>query len=107
MPTFLLTHHFPKGFQSSPETAAAATAWFASLGATIPGQGNPRLEELPRLRDCGADPGRQFAYTLISTDDLEVAMAVAQGWPLLTRGGSVEVRQLPILTPSVLDKTSA
>ena len=33
--------------------------------------------------------------------DLEAAMAVAQGWPLLTRGGGVEVRQLPILTPSV------
>jgi hypothetical protein len=79
MPTFLLTHHFPKGFQSSPETAAAATAWFASLGATIPGQGNRPFEELPRLGDCGTDPGRPLAYTLISTDDLEAAMAVAQG----------------------------
>ncbi len=75
MPTFLLTHHFPKGFQSSPETAAAATAWLANLGATIPGQGNPPLEELPRLGDCETDPGRRLAYTLISTDDLEAAMA--------------------------------
>jgi len=101
MPTFLLTHHFPRGFQGSPETAAAATAWFASLGATIPGEGNPPPDQLPRLGDCGTNPERRLAYTLVSTNDLEAAMAIAQGWPLLTRGGGVEVRQLPILTPSV------
>jgi hypothetical protein len=42
-----------------------------------------------------------LAYTLISTDDLEAAMAVAKAWPLLARGGGVEVRELPILTPSL------
>jgi hypothetical protein len=100
MPTFLLTHHFPRDFQSSPETAAAATAWFARLGATTPRPGDP-ADALRRLGDCGTDPERRLAYTLISTDDLGAAMAVAAAWPLLARGGGVEVRELPVLRPSV------
>jgi len=42
-----------------------------------------------------------MAYTLISTDDLETAMAFAEAWPLLGRGGGVEVQEIPVLTPSV------
>jgi len=56
MPTFFLTHHFPGDFQSSAETAAAATAWFAS---------------------------------------------VAQAWPLLARGGGVEVREFTLVKSTV------
>jgi hypothetical protein len=100
MPTYLLTHHFPEGFQGSPETAAAARAWFARLGVTTPGPGNPALEPR-RLGNCATDPERRLAYTLISTDDVEAALAVAEAWPLLARGGGVEVRELAILTPSV------
>jgi hypothetical protein len=109
MPTFLLTHHFPANFQTSPETMAAARDWFARLGATVPRPGNPAVDggAAVRLGDCGTDAERRVAYTLISTEELEAAMAVAKAWPLLARGGGVEVRELPILTPSVLDKTSA
>ena len=103
MPTFLLAHHFPANLQSSPETMAAARDWFAPLGATMPGPGNPAVDDAAavRLGDCGTAAPRRSAYTLISTDDLEAAMAVAKDWPLLARGGGVEVRELPILTPSV------
>jgi len=109
MPTFLLTHHFPANFQSSPETLVRARDWFARLGATTPGPGNPAVDDAAavRLGDCGTAAPRRSAYTLISTDDLEAAMVVAKAWPLLASGGGVELRELPILTPSVLDKTSA
>ena len=103
MPTFLLTHHFPANFQTSPETMATARDWFTRLGATMPGPANPAVDAAAavRLGDCGTDAERRSAYTLISTDDLEAAMTVAKAWPLLARGGGVEVRELPILTPSV------
>jgi hypothetical protein len=103
MPTFLLTHHFPANFQTSPETMAAARDWFARLGATMPGPGNPAVDGAAavRLGECATVAERRLAYTLISTDDLDSAMAVAKAWPLLARGGGVEVRVLPILTPSV------
>jgi hypothetical protein len=43
MASYLFIHHFPKAFQGSPETAAAATAWFQQLepnlgGALLPWQ---------------------------------------------------------------------
>jgi hypothetical protein len=100
VPTFLLTHHFPNDFQGSPETASAAAAWLARLGATMPGSGSTAPEEPRRLGDCGTRGERRLAYTLISTDGLETAMALATAWPLLARGGGVEVQQIRVLTPS-------
>src|SRR5712691_7955301 len=45
MPTYFLTHHFPKDFRGSPETASAATAWFASMGVNLVGRGgNPTVQ---------------------------------------------------------------
>ena len=105
MPKFLLTHHFPANFQGSPQTAAAATDWFARLGATMPGRGSTALEESRRLGDCPTPGERRLAHTLISTDDLETAMAFAKAWPLLARGGGVEVQEIPVLTPGVHAKT--
>jgi hypothetical protein len=101
MPTFLLTHHFPANFQGSPETAAAARDWFARLGRTTPGTGSTAAEEPRRLGDCPTPGERRLAHTLISSDDLETAMAFANAWPLLARGGGVEVQEIPVLTPSV------
>jgi hypothetical protein len=101
MPMFLLTHHFPEKFQGSPETAAAARDWFARLGATVPGGGSTAPAEPRRLGDCPTPGERQLAYTLISTEDLETAAAFAKAWPLLARGGGVQVQEIPVLTPSV------
>ena len=101
MPTFLLTHHFPANFQGSPATAAAARDWFARLGATTPGSGSTAPVEPRRLGDCVSPGERRLAYTLISADDLETAMGFAKAWPLLARGGGVEVQEIAVLTPSV------
>ena len=90
--TFLLTHRFPKGFQGSPETAAAATAWFAKIGDRLAARGNPSREPY-RLGDCGSDEEIR-AYTLLAVDDLAAAVDLAQAWPILQRGGGVEVREL-------------
>jgi hypothetical protein len=95
MPMYLLTHHFPKGFQTSPETAAAATAWFERLGSNLVGRGDPRVESR-RLGNCATDPEIR-AYALLSTASLEAALDLAGGWPLLARGGGVEVRALSAL----------
>jgi hypothetical protein len=100
MPTFLLTHHFPENFQGTLETAAAATAWLESLEPHLltarptPRPNGPAFETR-RLGTCGTEPA-QLAHTLISADNLEAAAALAEGWPLLARGGGVEVRELTL-----------
>ena len=98
MPTFFLTHHFPKNFQSSPASAAAATAWFERLRPNLAGRGNP-ASETRRFGDCSNGPERAVAFTVISTDDLEAAVALAEAWPLLANGGGVEVRELTMVIP--------
>ena len=92
MGTYLFVHHFPKGYQGSPETAAAAAAWFEQLSPNLAGRTTPTAE--PRqLGDAGADP-MPSAYEIITADDLEGAMALARAWPLVSRGGRIEVREL-------------
>jgi hypothetical protein len=91
--SYLLIHHFPDDFKGSPETAAAARSWFESLGTTLAGRGNPNLE-IQCLGSCPPMLERQVAYTLISVETLGAAVAMAEAWPLLKRGGGVEVREL-------------
>lgn len=95
MPTYLLTHHFPNNYKGSPEAAAAATAWFKHLGAHHMGGGNPAVATRT-LGNCETDAGA-FAYTLVAADNLDAAVALAEVWPLLARGGGVEVRELTLL----------
>jgi hypothetical protein len=92
MGSYLFVHHFPKGFQGSPETAAAATAWFQRLEPNLAGRTPPTA--VPRqFGDPGAEPVPS-AYEIISADDEVAAINLAKAWPLLTRGGRIEVREL-------------
>jgi hypothetical protein len=77
---------------SPAEAAAAATAWFQQLEPHLAGRTTPTAEPR-RLGDPGADPVPS-AYVVITADDLEGAMDLAKAWPLLSRGGRIEVREL-------------
>jgi hypothetical protein len=92
MGTYLFIHHFPKGFQGSPETAAAATAWFQRLAPHLAGRTTPAAESR-QFGDPSADPVPS-AYEVITADDLNGAMDLAKAWGLATRGGRIEVREL-------------
>jgi hypothetical protein len=92
MRTYLFVHHFPRGFQGSPETAAAAQAWFAQLEPNLAGR-TDRAFEPRRLGDCGGEP-EPAAYELITSEEPDAAMALAAAWPLLRRGGGIEVWEL-------------
>jgi hypothetical protein len=92
MPTYLLIHHFPKGFQGSPETAAAAKAWFERLGPNLVSRTDRRFE--PRqFGNCGT-ASELRAFEILSTETLEEAIALAEAWPLLARGGGIELQEL-------------
>src|SRR5713226_9665022 len=45
---------FQKDFQGSPETASAATAWFASMGVNLVGRGGNPTVQPQRLGNCGS-----------------------------------------------------
>ena len=92
MGNYLFVHHFPKGYQGLPETAAAAAAWFEQLSPNLAGRTLVTSEPY-QLGDPGADPVAS-AYEVITADDVEGAMALARAWPLVSRGGRIEVREL-------------
>lgn len=107
MGNYLFVHHFPKDYQGSPETAAAAAAWFEQLWPKLAGRTLPTPEP-HQLGDPGADPVPS-AYEVITADDLDGAMALAKAWPLVSRGGRIEVRELTTerFRPPVAPATSA
>jgi|SRR5579859_1603476 len=92
MGTFLFLHHFPRGFQGSPETTAAAVAWFERLAPNLAGR-TVVGTEAHDIGDQDADPV-PTVFEVIAADDLEQAMSLAKAWPLVARGGRIEVREL-------------
>jgi hypothetical protein len=92
MPEYIITHRFPANFKGAPDTAAAAKAWFGQIASTIVSR-NDGTVETRKLGDCGSDT-LPNAYTIVNADNMEAAVELAGGWPLLERGAGVEVRQL-------------
>lgn len=98
MPTFVLTYRNPARYTPSPETRAAWTAWFESMGAQLVDQGKPAIARAA-LGNCNPDTTELGGYSLIQADDLQAAAAVARGCPHLDRAGGVEVGQLGEVSP--------
>jgi ketosteroid isomerase-like protein len=90
MPTFMFTYRMPADYvPGEPETMAAWTAWFESMGETLADIGKPVVESAG-LGNCGAGT-RLGGYSFVTADDLESAVAVAKRSPALDAGGGVEV----------------
>jgi YCII-related domain len=92
MPTFVLTHRAPAHYAPSAQSAAAWNAWFERLGSNLADRGNPVFARRS-LGDCGSDTALG-GYTLITADDLQSAVALANGCPVLAAGGGVEIGEL-------------
>jgi len=90
MTTFLFSYRMPKGYVPGRTDAAAAwTAWFEELGTSVSDRGNPVFESAS-LGHCGDDT-TLGGYSLITAEDLEEALALAKGCPVLAEGAGVEV----------------
>ena len=90
MTTFLFTYRPPKGYVPGGEAMDAWTAWFAELGDHIVDPGNPVFERIT-IGDCGTEIAPLGGYSVITADDLDSAVTLAKGCPVLSRGGGVEV----------------
>ena len=100
MTTFLFTYRAPANYvRGTAEDVAAWTAWFDSMNAAVVNIGNP-VAESATVGDCGNKVLPLDGYSLITADDLDAALAMAKGCPLMSRDGNVEVG-------SLLDLTSA
>ncbi len=95
MPTYLITNRAPKNHQEPADALAVWNAWFKRLGANLVDRGNPVFARR-KLGNCGTDT-ELGGYTLVTADNLEAAVALAEECPELAVGGGVEVGELTIL----------
>jgi YCII-related domain len=95
MPTYLISNRPPRDYTPSADTMAAWNAWFEDLGDHLVDRGNPVFAS----KALGMSPAetRLGGYTLISADDLDAAVALAEKCPVLKHSGGVEVGELTII----------
>jgi hypothetical protein len=99
MTTFLFSYRAPKGYAPGSDAVAAWTTWFEEMGNSVSDRGNPVFESAG-LGNCGADTNLG-GYSLITAEDLDTALALAKGCPVLREGaGGVEVGVITEVSPS-------
>jgi hypothetical protein len=99
MTKFVFAYHGGKAPESPEEGAkvmAAWQAWFGSMGDAVVDGGNPVGPSKTVSAGGVADDGGSnplSGYTLIDAADIDAAVKHAQGCPILSDGGSVEVAE--------------
>jgi hypothetical protein len=89
MDTYLLVHRHPHNYTGTPDTPAAWIAWFEELGSNLVDLGNPAFERTGVGNHEGAPP--LGGYTIITAEDIDAAMMLAERCPIVCDGGGVEV----------------
>jgi hypothetical protein len=94
MATFVLTYRAPEDYTlGTPDGVAAWNSWLEGMGTHLADTGKP-VTGSATVGDCGDGIRPIGGYSLITADDLDEAVALAQGCPFVGRGGGVEVGQL-------------
>ncbi len=100
MARFLLSYHGGTMGDTPDQQAAQMAkwmAWFGSLGAGLVDQGRPISTARTVASDGsvaeGGGANMVTGYTVIDATDLDAAVRIARGCPLLQTGGSIEVGQ--------------
>jgi len=93
VPTFLFSYRVPQGYQPGAETGPAWEAWFESLGGSRVENGHA-VVTTRALGNLGGET-RLGGYSVVTADDIDGAVALAEGCPALQFGGGVEVGAVP------------
>src|SRR5215831_5460583 len=91
MAKYVISYRAPEDYVPGREDDMAAwAAWFQSIGKNLVDFGSP-VRDTIQIGDCGAGQ-RLRGYSVISADDLDAALLIAQGCPgLRDTGFGVEV----------------
>ena len=98
MANFLLTFHgggMPETKEEQDRVMQAWTAWFAALGAALVDGGNP-ISQARAISPDGAVMDATSAptgYSILRAGDLDSAVALAKGCPVLAGGATVLVSE--------------
>jgi hypothetical protein len=90
MAKYVLSFRVPSDYQPHAGTPAEWQAWFGRLGPALVDVGNAVTDYAP-LGEVGGNGSRLIGYSVISADDMDSALALAEDCPALRVGGGVEV----------------
>ena len=89
------SHDMPDTEEGQAELMAAWGAWFESMGGAVVDGGNPFSQNRTVnpdgsvTADGGANPAT--GYSVVEASDIDAAIELARGCPVLAGGGTVEV----------------
>lgn len=105
MSSYVFVYRAAKDYDGgSIDAFAAWQAWFEELGASLVDAGNPVFSR-ETVGESSSDTVLG-GYSLITADDLEEAVSLAQGCPYVGAGGGVEVGELTQLSLGTLTTTA-
>ena len=100
MAKYLLVYHggsMAEGEEAQAKVMAAWGAWFQNLGPALADGGNPTAQAKTIASNGsvsdggGANPAT--GYSLIEADNIDAAVTLAKGCPVLESGGNIEVAE--------------
>jgi len=98
MPKYVLAYHgggMPETEAEQAQVMEAWGAWFGQLGDAVLDGGNPigqaRTVSSGGAVTEGGGAGAITGYSLIQADDIDGAVKLASGCPILDAGGTVQV----------------
>ncbi len=104
MPHYLLAYHggsIPETEEAQAASLEAWNDWMEAVGDQLLDGGNPVGQSKMVTANGGvADTTeeRVTGYSIVEADDLDAAIEIARGCPILADGGSVEVAELIDMT---------
>jgi hypothetical protein len=100
MPNYLLAYHggsMPEGEEAQAASLEAWNEWMDAVGDQLLDGGNPAGASRTVSSDgqvSETEGDRVTGYSIIEAEDIDAAVEIARGCPILADGGSVEVAEL-------------
>jgi hypothetical protein len=99
MPNFVFSFRVPSDYRPNDGTPAEWQAWFGELGSALADIGHA-VNDYASLGEVGGSGSRMVAYSVVSAEDVDSALALAKDCPVLQVGGGVEVGPVMEVTGS-------
>jgi hypothetical protein len=90
MARYVFSFRVPSDYAPNTDTPAEWRAWFGSLGPALVDVGNA-VTGYASVGEVGGSGSRMVAYSVVSAEDLDSALALAKDCPVMRVGGGVEV----------------
>jgi hypothetical protein len=90
MAKYVFSFRVPSDYRPNAETRAEWQAWFGGLGSALVDVGNA-VTDYASLGEVGGCDSRMVAYSVVSAEDMDSALALAKDCPVMRVGGGVEV----------------